>query len=73
MTISYLVFVLWFNLYLRLTNKLKVNYTLLKSYGIFVSLCLTATISFYHYPACLLSLLLVFPLLHLSIGFAWNS
>ena len=73
MAISVLALLLWFNVYLRLAGKLKVNYILLKSYGLFISLTFTATISFYHYPACLISLLVVFPLLHNSIGLAWSS
>lgn len=51
---SVLLLFFWFNIYLRLTGRLKVNYVLLKSYGLFVSLTFTATISFYHYPACLI-------------------
>lgn len=63
-----LVFLLWFNVYLKLTDALVVNYVLLKSYGLFVSMTLTASISFYHYPAALINILILFPLIHNSIG-----
>jgi len=44
------------------------NIVLIKSYNLFITCTLTASICFFHYPAALINLVFIFPLLHNAIG-----
>lgn len=73
MLLNVVFFLIWHNVRLNMMSNFCVNNVLVKCYGLFISMTFTATISFYHYPAAMINIVILFPLIHNSIGLFGRS